>query len=107
MKTKNKKIYWIIGCVVVVVLAAGGFGLKKWLDSRSASSQGIQTTKVTLGTVSTTISGSGMVSPNQSSTLSWETSGTVATVNIAIGQHVYIHLGQLWDGIQWEKPVKL
>jgi RND family efflux transporter MFP subunit len=88
MKTKYRKNYWIIGCLVVLVLAVGGFGLKKWLNSQSSTSQNIQTSKVTIGIVSTSISGSGTVSPNQSSTLNWETSGTVAAVNVDIGQYV-------------------
>ena len=85
--TNKKKLYWIIG-IVVVVLAAGGFGLKTWLSNRSASKETIQTSKVTLGTISTTISGSGTVRSGQSSTINWQTSGTVASVAVKIGQQV-------------------
>ena len=67
---------------------AGGFGLKTWLSNRSSSTQSVQTSKVTLGTVSTTISGSGTVRSGQSSTINWQTSGTVASVNVQIGQQV-------------------
>jgi RND family efflux transporter MFP subunit len=84
---KSKKLYWIIG-IVVVVLVAGGFGLKYWLNQRSSKTASIQTAKVTLGTISTTISGSGSVRSGQSSTVSWQTSGTVAMVNVKIGQQV-------------------
>jgi len=83
----KKKIYWIIG-VGVIILAAGGFGLKTWLSNRSSSKQSLQTAKVTIGTVNTTISGSGTVHSGQSSTISWQTSGTVATVLVQIGQLV-------------------
>ena len=84
---RSKKIYWIIG-IVVVVLAAGGFGLKTWLSRRSTTSQSIQTASVTIGTVSTTISGSGSVRSGQSADISWQTSGTVASVAVQIGQQV-------------------
>jgi RND family efflux transporter MFP subunit len=83
----NKRIYWIIG-LLVLVLAAGGYGLKTWLAKRSSSTSSVQTTKVTLGTISSTISGSGSVRSNQSSDISWQTSGTVATVAVQIGQDV-------------------
>jgi RND family efflux transporter MFP subunit len=86
-KINRKKLYWILG-IVVIVLVAGGFGLKTWLSKRSSSTQSVQTSKVTLGTVSTTISGSGTVRSGQSSNINWQTSGTVATVNVQIGQQV-------------------
>jgi HlyD family secretion protein len=86
-KKRNKKIYWILG-IVVIVLVAGGYGLKTWLSNRSSSAQSIQTSKVTIGTISTTISGSGTVRSGQSSTIGWQTSGTVASVDVQIGQQV-------------------
>jgi RND family efflux transporter MFP subunit len=88
-KINRKKLYWILG-IVGIVLVAGGFGLKTWLSKRSSSTQSVQTSKVTLGTVSTTISGSGTVRSGQSSTINWQTSGTVATVNVQIGQQVKV-----------------
>jgi multidrug resistance efflux pump len=84
---KSKKLYWIIG-IVVVVLVAGGFGLRYWLTHRSSKATSIQTAKVTIGNISTTLSGSGTVQSGQSSTLSWGTSGTVATVKVSVGQQV-------------------
>ena len=86
-KKRNKRIYWILG-IAVIVLAAGGYGLKTWLSNRSSAQESIQTSKVTLGTISTTISGSGTVRSGQSSTISWQTSGTVASVDVQIGQQV-------------------
>jgi HlyD family secretion protein len=86
-KINRKKLYWILG-IVGIILVAGGFGLKTWLSKRSSSTQSVQTSKVTLGTVSTTISGSGTVLSGQSSTISWQTSGTVASVAVKIGQQV-------------------
>lgn len=83
-----KRSYWIIG--LVVLLVAGGIGIKTWLDSRSSSTESAITAKVTIGNVSTTISGSGTVRSGQSSTINWETSGTVASVNVGISQQVKV-----------------
>jgi HlyD family secretion protein len=86
MKRKNR-IYWIIA-IVVVVLAAGGYGLKTVLAKRSSSSQALQTAKVTTGTITTSITGSGSVRSGQSAVISWQTSGTVGKVAVKIGQPV-------------------
>jgi RND family efflux transporter MFP subunit len=82
-----KRIYWIIG-IVVVVLAAGAFGVKKWLLPAKAATAATQTVKVTVGSVSTSVSGSGTVRSGQGSNITWQTSGTVAAVPVQIGQQV-------------------
>lgn len=82
-----KRIYWIIG-IVVVVLVAGGFGVRAVLARKSSTSQSIQTAKVTVGTITSSISGSGSVASGQGSVINWQTSGTVASVPVKIGQQV-------------------
>lgn len=82
-----KRIYWIIG-IVVVVLAAGAFGVKKWLIPAKAATATTQSVKVTVGSVSTTVAGSGTIHSGQGSTINWQTSGTVSSVPVQIGQQV-------------------
>ncbi len=82
-----KRIYWIIG-IVVVVLVAGGLGVRTVLARRTTSSQSIQTAKVAVGTITSSISGSGSVASGQGSVINWQTSGTVDSVPVKIGQQV-------------------
>jgi multidrug resistance efflux pump len=82
-----KRIYWIIG-IVVIVVAAGAFGIKKWLLPAKAATAATQTVKVTVGSVSTSVAGSGSVRSGQGSNISWQTSGVVASVPVQIGQQV-------------------
>ncbi len=75
---------------VVVLLAAAGFGI--WdttLKASGSTSPKLETAAVTPGTVRTTISATGTVSAQSSTSLSFQQSGTVTQVNVKLGQQVH------------------
>jgi len=82
-----KRIYWIIG-IVLVLLVAGGVAYKVVASKQSATTSNVQTATVTRGTVVITISGSGTMRSNQNSDVNWQTSGKVGSVSVNIGQQV-------------------
>ena len=61
----KKKIYWIIGIVLVAALAAGGIYMKVKASRQSTTTTNVRTSTVSLGTVSVTISGVGTVQSRQ------------------------------------------
>lgn len=83
---KRRKIV-IFGVVAVIIGVAAFFGYRV-IAGRAASAADLRTAAVTRGTVSTTISGSGNARARQSTTISWQTSGTVDTVGVQMGQVV-------------------
>ena len=84
---KRKTIYWIVG-VVVVLLIAGGVYMKVRANRQSANASSLQTATVTLGNVSVSISGVGTIRSQQDANINWQTSGTVKSVLTSIGQQV-------------------
>ena len=83
------KKFLIIGGIVLVVLAVGFFVV---LPRISASAQSTtttyQTTVAGVGEISTYVSGTGNARAKQSTTVKWQTSGTVASVNVQLGDQV-------------------
>jgi HlyD family secretion protein len=84
---KRKTIYWIIG-VVVVLLIAGGVYMKVKANQQSTTTSSVQTATVSVGNVAVTISGVGTIRSQQDASINWETSGTVKSVSTSIGQQV-------------------
>jgi HlyD family secretion protein len=85
-----KKVLIIAGCVLIV-LAAGYFLVLPRIASAAStgsSSESYQTSAATLGSLTTTVSGTGNVYPKQSTTIKWQTSGTVGTVKVKQGDQV-------------------
>ncbi len=82
-----RRIYWITGLIVVLVVA--GVLIYRGLASGQAQDDSsLQTATVTRGEVAATITGVGTVSSKQSATVSWQTSGKVEKVAAQIGQQV-------------------
>lgn len=95
MKERRKKQHaygkWIAVCLVIglVVSAAAIWGPSLTAGSaQSSSTTTYNVEEVTTGSVSTTISGSGSLSPVTSDTLSASGAGTVKSVNYAAGDTV-------------------
>jgi HlyD family secretion protein len=84
---KRKTLYWIIG-VVVVLLIAGGVYMRVRASRQAANTADVQTATVALGNVSVTISGVGTIRSQQDANINWQTSGTVKSVSTSIGQQV-------------------
>jgi HlyD family secretion protein len=87
--TKKKK--WIIaGAVVLVVLVAGFFILRRVLPSLNSAAVQDQLETVTLerGPLTTMIGATGSLRPAQSAVIAWQASGEVGEINVALGQEV-------------------
>ncbi len=81
---KNKKTYlWFMLIFLTILLLAGCTG-------QSSATQEVTTEigNVTEVTLITTIDTTGSITPRQISSVTWDTSGTIATVNVQVGQKV-------------------
>ncbi len=82
-----KRRYWIL--IVVVLLAAGGFFIYQNIrNTRAAAQAGLETTPATRGELLALVGGTGTVRAQQTTFLSWQTTGTVAEVNAAVDEPV-------------------
>ncbi len=84
--SKKQKGWIIAGAAVVVVIAL--VLLIASIRSQNASSSGsaaYQTTTVQLGTLTSSVDGSGTVASPQSASLSWLTKGQIGKVNVEVG----------------------
>ncbi|MFH1908486.1 MAG: efflux RND transporter periplasmic adaptor subunit [Chloroflexota bacterium] len=82
----KKKSWIIIAAVALVAGIAGAF----WLNARNqASAAGqFQTVNAERGTLTATIGATGTVRSHQTAVLTWQTSGSVETVNVILGASV-------------------
>lgn len=84
---KNRRNIWIlVGGLVVLVVAVGLIILS--VRSQGTASAAYQTTTVQLGTLTSSVEGSGTVTSALTSNLNWQTSGQVDKVNTKIGAQV-------------------
>lgn len=75
--------------VVLIVVIGMFFGFRALSASRQdAAGNDLQTEVAQIGSLEAYVGGTGTVHSNQNVTLSWETSGTVETVNVALGDEV-------------------
>ncbi len=89
MKKTLIKVLIIVGCILIVLAAGYFFVLPRIVTAASNNTtQSYQTSAATLGSLTTTVSGTGNVYPKQSTTIKWQTSGTVAKVNVKQGDQV-------------------
>lgn len=80
----NRNFVIIAGVVVVIILVVAFFVVR---GSSSAQSQ-YQTQAAEKGSLSATVGATGTVRANQNAQLTWQTSGTVETVDVKIGEPV-------------------
>jgi HlyD family secretion protein len=85
--SKNQKT-WIIAGVSVVVVIALVLVVMSVRGQTSSTTTAYQTTTVQMGTLTSTVEGSGTVASSQSANLSWSSSGQVGTVMAKIGAQV-------------------
>ena len=86
MKKKSKRIYWIIG--IVVVLAIAGWITISRINKQKAATASVQTQVLAKGDLLAIIGATGSVRANQSATLVWQTNGRVAFINQSTGDDV-------------------
>jgi RND family efflux transporter MFP subunit len=85
----KKQKTWIVGGVsAVVIIGLVLVFLSVRAQSSSSSSTAYQTTTVQLGTLTSSVEGSGTVASTQSTNLAWQTSGQVDQVMVQIGDQV-------------------
>jgi HlyD family secretion protein len=85
----KKQKTWIVGGVsAVVIIGLVLVLLSVRAQSSSNSSAAYQTTNVQLGTLTSSVEGSGTVASTQSTNLAWQTSGQVDQVMVQIGDQV-------------------
>ncbi len=86
---RKRRLYLIIGAVVV--LAGAATGLTLWLTGSSPATGLVitnQTVSVTTGTIQQTVAASGTISPASQASLNFAVSGQVTAVNVKAGQTV-------------------
>jgi HlyD family secretion protein len=86
---KNRRRWIVLG--IVVVLVAVGVVLitnNQRSAAQAAAQANVQMGRVTRATLLSTVDSSGSVTPESKVTLSFGTSGTVAKVNVQVGDHV-------------------
>jgi HlyD family secretion protein len=91
-KQHSKRRIWI-PIALLLVLAASGFGYYYWnqgstTTSASAATPSYKTAVVKRGNISNSASGTGSVVANQQVDLGFSTSGTVATLDVQVGDQV-------------------
>lgn len=75
--------------LVVAVLAIGGyFGYTAWQDARAAADTNFQTEKIARGSLTALVGATGTVRSNQTAVLTWQTTGQVGEINVAVGDTV-------------------
>ncbi|MFZ0666639.1 MAG: biotin/lipoyl-binding protein, partial [Acidimicrobiales bacterium] len=77
--------YAVLTAAVAAVLTLGLLSIFK---SASASTSVARTATVEVGTVASSVSASGNISPAQSDSVNFETGGTLSTVDVAVGDQV-------------------
>ncbi|HEY5270501.1 MAG TPA: efflux RND transporter periplasmic adaptor subunit [Anaerolineales bacterium] len=82
----GKAKIWLI--IAAVVLAVVVFVLVLGARARANAASSYQTTTIERGTLTATIGATGNVRASQTAIINWQTSGTVGTVNMSVGDQV-------------------
>ena len=85
MKKISKRVWIIIA--VVLVLAVGAFFILRTKSQNTDGSE-YETVKTERGNLTAMVGATGTVRSNQNALLSWQTSGTIGDVNVAVGDRV-------------------
>lgn len=83
----KKRTWIIIGAVAIIAVVIGGVFYVRGRNQASTASQ-LQTVEAARGDLTATIGATGTVRSNQSAVLTWQTSGSVETVNVAVGDSI-------------------
>lgn len=86
MKKSSRKVFWIIG--ILAVLAVAAVIVVTRINKQNAASASIQTQVLVKGDLLAIVGATGSVRANQTTTLSWQTNGRVAAVNMTVGDLV-------------------
>jgi len=82
-----KRIVTIL--IVVILLGVGGyFGYRYIQTQQAAQREDYQTVKISRGDLTATVGATGIVRSNQTAILSWQTSGSIGALDVAVGDMV-------------------
>jgi HlyD family secretion protein len=86
---------WIITLIIIIVIAGGVMALVGFNSQQQAQAtlNNLETIEISVGTLTASIGATGTVHANQSATLTWDTSGSVDTVEVQIGE--IVHAGDI------------
>jgi HlyD family secretion protein len=97
---------WIIAIIVVVVLGVGGYFGWQYIRQQQAAADlsSYQTTTIGRGNLTATVGATGTVRSNQSTLLTWQTSGTVAGEIVEVGN--VVQTGQVLASLEEDSLVQ-
>ena len=83
---KSRRNQFIVIIVALLVIGAVVAVLSTRANAQTASTPTLQTATVTLGSISSSVAAAGTVRAEQSAIMSWQNTGSVATVNVKAGE---------------------
>lgn len=90
---------WFVIPIVIVVLVGGYFAIQAYRQSQQESSiSDLQTAVAATGALTASVGATGKVSANQSAVLTFQTSGMVEMLNVALGD--YVHDGEFLASLE-------
>jgi macrolide-specific efflux system membrane fusion protein len=84
---KGRRLWFVNGSLLVVIAVIALVAVNTIFQKASAHAA-VRTATATLGTVDSTVTATGNVSPAQSEDLSFSTAGTVSSIEVSVGQKV-------------------
>ncbi len=81
----------LIALVIVAVLAAGGYVFWRYQTAQAAAQTTYQTVDLTIGDLSAQVGATGTVRANQTTSVSWQTTGRIGKINVKEGDKVTIN----------------
>jgi HlyD family secretion protein len=81
----------IIAIVIIAVLAAGGFLYYRYQNAQAQAQTNYQTATLAMGDLTATVGATGTVHANQTTTVTWQTTGRIGKVNAQVGDKVSIN----------------
>jgi len=79
---------WILYLVIAGIIAAAFLGLRAWQNARAALNTAFQTEPIQRGNLTASVGATGSVRANQSALLTWQTSGQIGKITVAVGDTV-------------------
>jgi HlyD family secretion protein len=83
-----KKKVWIPIVVILVLAAAGVFVLPALTAGQAAANSPYQTSPLSRGSLTATVGATGTIRAKQTAILNWQTSGTVESIEVKVGDSV-------------------
>jgi len=84
-----KRRYIIIIVLVIIGIAGGAYAYFQYNQAKTAQSSKYQTQVLSTGQLTSIIGATGTVRANQTTMLSWQTSGRISKINVVEGQDIH------------------